>query len=172
MFQFSFDFRTTLPLEIVLLTHIPTCIHRTHVRTKVAFVQMSTEAFSTNIAVVVVTPHSHMPSQLQSIYHFHNHPSLSQILRKQIEYTHTVTRPEIHAYTRTYIQIQVFLANTLTQIYLFHIFIAVGIHSLTHTSIPKQTLILWSIVRLGIMQKQKQNYTHTLSHEPTKTYSF
>lgn len=117
--------------------------------------------------------HSHMPLQLQPIYHFHNHPSLSQIVRKRIDYTHTDTRPEIHAYTRIYIRIQVFLANTLTQIYLFHIFIAVGIHSLTHTSIPKQTLILWSIVRLGIMQKQnKKKTTHTLSHEPTKTYSF
>lgn len=123
---FYFDFRATLPLEMSLLSHTYTFI--VHLSEQMLFfVQVSTETFSSNI-VVVVTSCSHMPSQLQSIYHSQN-PPIIKSFTKTIEYTHTDTnpRPELHKCTN--IQIQVFLADTHRFISFISLLLQEHIHS-------------------------------------------
>lgn len=117
---FYFDFRATLPLEMSLLSHTYTFI--VHLSEQMLFfVQVSTETFSSNI-VVVVTSCSHMPSQLQSIYHSQNPPPHYQKLYENESNTHIQTQTHVLNYTNALTYKYKYSQLTLTDLSLSYLY--------------------------------------------------
>lgn len=106
MFQFSFDFRTTLPLEIVLLTHIPTCIHRNTRQNRSCFcLDVNRGIFIQHCCCsshthTLICPHNYSQSTIFiTIPHYHKlyeNESNTHIQTHVQKYTHT------HALTHKY----------------------------------------------------------------------
>lgn len=119
---FYFDFRATLPLEMSLLSHKYTFI--VHLSEQMLFfVQVSTETFSSNI-VVVVTSCSHMPSQLQSIYHSQIPPLPPhyQKLYENESNTHIQTQTHVLNYTNALTYNYKYSQLTLTDLSLSYLY--------------------------------------------------